>query len=105
MANYTGPKVKLSRRVGVPIVAIVDTDCDPNLVDHPIPANDDAIRSVRLITGKMADAVIEGRALREQRLLEQEKAAEEEAAAFIRDGFASVATSYLHPPFGEHPKT
>ena len=49
-----------ARRVGVPIVALVDTDCDPDLLDHPIPGNDDAIRSIRLITGRMADAVLEG---------------------------------------------
>ena len=49
-----------ARRVGVPIVALVDTDCDPDLLDHPIPGNDDAIRSIRLVTGKIADAVLEG---------------------------------------------
>ena len=49
-----------ARRVGVPIVALVDTDCDPTLVDYPIPGNDDAIRSIRLVTGRMADAFLEG---------------------------------------------
>ena len=49
-----------ARRVGVPIVALVDTDCDPDLVDQPIAGNDDAIRSIRLITRKIADAVLEG---------------------------------------------
>ena len=49
-----------ARRVGVPIVALVDSDCDPDLIDYPIPGNDDAIRSIRLITGRMADAMIEG---------------------------------------------
>ncbi len=49
-----------ARRMGVPIVALVDTDCDPNLVDYPIPGNDDAIRSIRLITRNIADAVLEG---------------------------------------------
>ena len=49
-----------ARRVGVPVVALVDTDCDPRLVDYPIPGNDDAIRSIRLITKKVADAVLEG---------------------------------------------
>lgn len=48
------------RRLGIPIVAIVDTNCDPDEVDYVIPGNDDAIRAVRLLTGKMADAVIEG---------------------------------------------
>ncbi|MEC7913723.1 MAG: 30S ribosomal protein S2 [Chloroflexota bacterium] len=49
-----------ANRVGIPIVALVDSDCDPDLIDHPIPGNDDAIRSVRLITGRMSDAIIDG---------------------------------------------
>lgn len=51
-----------ARQLGIPIVAMVDTDCDPRDVDYPIPANDDAIKSIRLITSVIADAVIEGRA-------------------------------------------
>ena len=47
--------------LGIPVIGIVDTNCDPNDVDFVIPANDDAIRAVRLITAKMADAVIEGK--------------------------------------------
>ncbi len=50
-----------ARRLGIPIVGIVDTNCDPDEVDYVIPGNDDAIRAVKLIAGKMADAVIEGR--------------------------------------------
>ena len=49
-----------ARRVGVPIVALVDTDCDPTLIDYPIPGNDDAIRSIRLVTTRMADAFVDG---------------------------------------------
>ncbi|MBQ3199518.1 MAG: 30S ribosomal protein S2 [Firmicutes bacterium] len=49
-----------AKRLNIPIVAIVDTNCDPDEIDYPIPGNDDAIRAVRLLTGKMADAVIEG---------------------------------------------
>jgi small subunit ribosomal protein S2 len=49
-----------ARRVGVPIVALVDTDCDPTLIDYPIPGNDDAIRSIRLVTAKIADSILEG---------------------------------------------
>lgn len=49
------------RRLGIPIVAIVDTNCDPDEIDHIIPGNDDAIRSVKLISNKMADAVLEGK--------------------------------------------
>ncbi|MEW6181978.1 MAG: 30S ribosomal protein S2 [Bacillota bacterium] len=50
-----------ARKIGIPVVAIVDTNCDPDEIDYVIPGNDDAIRAVRLITSKMADAVIEGR--------------------------------------------
>ena len=50
-----------ARKLHIPIVAIVDTNCDPDEIDYVIPGNDDAIRAVRLLTGKMADAVLEGR--------------------------------------------
>jgi small subunit ribosomal protein S2 len=49
-----------ARRVGVPVVALVDTDCDPTLIDYPIPGNDDAIRSIRLVTSRIADAFLDG---------------------------------------------
>ena len=55
--------VEEARRLEVPIVAMVDTNCDPDLIDVIIPANDDAIRAVKLICQKMADAVIEGRSM------------------------------------------
>ena len=68
-----------AKKLGIPIVAIVDTNCDPDEVDYVIPGNDDAIRAVKLIAGAMADAVIEGRQ-GEQNAPEEEKAeaAEEE---------------------------
>ena len=50
-----------ARKLNIPIVATVDTNCDPDVIDHVIPANDDAIRAVKLLTAKMADAVLEGR--------------------------------------------
>ena len=50
-----------ARKLGIPIVAIVDTNCDPDEIDYVIPGNDDAIRAVRLLTGKMAEAVMEGK--------------------------------------------
>ena len=53
--------VQEARKLGIPIVAIVDTNCDPDEVDYVIPGNDDAIRAVKLLTEKIADAVIEGR--------------------------------------------
>jgi small subunit ribosomal protein S2 len=51
-----------ARRMGIPIIAIVDTNCNPDEVDHPIPANDDAIRAIKLVCTKVADAVLEGKA-------------------------------------------
>ncbi len=53
--------VSEAKKLGIPIVAIVDTNCDPDEVDYVIPGNDDAIRAVKLICGAMADAIIEGR--------------------------------------------
>ena len=53
--------VKEARKLGIPVVGIVDTNCDPDLIDYVIPANDDAIRAVKLLTARMADAILEGR--------------------------------------------
>ena len=50
-----------AKKLGIPIISIVDTNCDPDEIDYPIPGNDDAIRAVKLITSKIADAIIEGR--------------------------------------------
>jgi small subunit ribosomal protein S2 len=52
--------VSEARKLGVPLVAITDTNCDPDLIDYVIPGNDDAIRSIKLITGRIADACLEG---------------------------------------------
>ena len=53
--------VQECEKLGIPIVSMLDTNCDPDVVDIPIPANDDAIRSIKLIVGKLADAIYEGR--------------------------------------------
>jgi len=53
--------VRESRRLGIPVIAVVDTNCDPDEIDFPVPGNDDAIRAIRLITSRLADAIIEGR--------------------------------------------
>ena len=55
--------VKEANRLGIPVVAIVDTNCDPEGIDYPIPGNDDAIRSLKLFTAQIADACIEGQAM------------------------------------------
>jgi small subunit ribosomal protein S2 len=62
-SNKEAIAVKEARRLGIPVVAIVDTNCDPNEVDWVIPGNDDALRAIRLFASKIADAVVEGRAL------------------------------------------
>ena len=63
--------VKEANRLGIPIVAMVDTNCDPDVIDYVIPTNDDAIRSIRLITGKIADAAVEGQNRRESSQADQ----------------------------------
>jgi small subunit ribosomal protein S2 len=67
-------------RLGIPIIAIVDTNCDPEVVDWVIPGNDDAIRSIKLITSRIADAALEGLELRAQRMAEARKPEEVTAA-------------------------
>jgi small subunit ribosomal protein S2 len=62
-SNKEAIAVKEARRLGIPVVAIVDTNCDPDEVDHVIPGNDDALRAIRLFASKIADAVVEGRSL------------------------------------------
>lgn len=61
-----------ANKLGIPVVGLVDTNCDPDPIDYVIPGNDDAIRAIRLMTTKMAEAVIEGRGAYEAQLAEQE---------------------------------
>ncbi len=72
-----------ARRLNIPIIAIVDTNCDPEEVDYVIPGNDDAIRAVKLIAGKMADAVIEAR--QGEQMVDTAEASEEAEAAEATD--------------------
>jgi small subunit ribosomal protein S2 len=65
--------VKEANKLGIPIVAMVDTNCDPDPVDYLIPANDDAIRAIKLITSKVADAVLEGQQIRAATVAEEEE--------------------------------
>ena len=78
--------VKEARKLGIPIVGLVDTNCDPDLVDYVIPGNDDAIRAIKLIAGIMANAVIEANegiaySIDEEEKTEDEAPAEESAPA------------------------
>jgi small subunit ribosomal protein S2 len=72
--------VKEANKLGIPILAMVDTNCDPTPIDLVIPANDDAIRSIKLIANKLADAVVEGQHIRAALLAEEEEEMLESAA-------------------------
>jgi small subunit ribosomal protein S2 len=69
--NHEHNAVHEANRLGIPVVAVVDTNCDPDLVDYPIPGNDDAIRAIKLFTSRIADSVLEGQAMVEGREGEQ----------------------------------
>ncbi|MFB3141113.1 MAG: 30S ribosomal protein S2, partial [Candidatus Acidiferrales bacterium] len=84
--------VREARKLAIPVVAVVDTNCDPDEVDLTIPGNDDALRAIRLFASKIADSVLEGRARYEQAALEAAKA--EEAAAAVEAG----ETEYVGTP-------
>ncbi len=77
--------IKEANTLGIPVVAMVDTNCNPDPVDHVIPSNDDAIRAIKLVSGKMADAINEGQQLRGVNMAEEQAAAEasEEKAAAV----------------------
>ncbi|MBF0519119.1 MAG: 30S ribosomal protein S2 [Nitrospirae bacterium] len=60
-----------ARKLSLPVVSIVDTNCDPDLIDYVVPGNDDAIRAVKLVTSKIADAILEGKAMLNKELVEQ----------------------------------
>ncbi len=72
--------VKEANKTHVPVLAIVDTNCDPDPIDYIIPGNDDAIRSIKLITHIIADAIVEGRSIREVDLAETGQVSEDELA-------------------------
>ena len=80
-SNKESIAVKEARKLGIPVVAVVDTNCDPDEVDHVIPGNDDALRAIRLFTNKIADAVVEGRALATEQDFTPEKVVTDETPA------------------------
>jgi small subunit ribosomal protein S2 len=98
-SNKEAIAVKEARRLGIPVVAVVDTNCDPDEVDHVIPGNDDALRAIRLFTNKIADAVIEGRALATETDFAPDKIVTEEAVPSLDD--SSEYTQYLDPKYAE----
>ena len=98
--NREGIAVSESRRLELPLLAMVDTNCNPDVIDYPIPANDDAIRAIRLLTGKIADAVLEGVQRREAELSKAEAEAEMAAA----EGEAVEAEEEEEKPHVEIPE-
>ena len=74
-------------RMGISIVALVDTNCDPDVIDYPIPSNDDAIRAIKLITARVADAVLEGLTAREYAAQAALEAEDIEVSAYTETGY------------------
>ena len=72
--------VREARRLKIPVVGVVDTNCDPDMVDYVIPGNDDALRAIRLFSSRIADAVLEGKQIALDKQMEAEKLAAEQAA-------------------------
>jgi len=97
-SNKEAIAVKEARRLGIPVVAIVDTNCDPDEVDWVIPGNDDALRAIRLFASKISDAVIEGRALATEQDFAADKIVQEEAPA--EEGMLEYS-EYVDPKFTE----
>ena len=98
-SNKEAIAVKEARKLGIPVVAVVDTNCDPDEVDYVIPGNDDALRAIRLFTTKIADAVVEGRTL----ATEQEFAGREDCQRRRRrrEQTPEEYTQYLDPKYAE----
>ena len=96
-SNKEAIAVKEARRLGIPVVAVVDTNCDPDEVDYVIPGNDDALRAIRLFTNKISDAVVEGRALATEQDFVVEKIVSDEMP--FED--SSEYTQYLDPKYAE----
>jgi small subunit ribosomal protein S2 len=94
--------VREARKLGIPVVAIVDTNCDPDEVDYVVPGNDDAIRAIRLFSTLMADACAEGMALREEKIrageaVPAQEEAEGEDAEAVGEGISTSGDLSLRP--------
>jgi len=84
-----------ANKLGIPVVAVVDTNCDPTPIDYIIPANDDAIRAVKLITTKIADAVLEGKQQRKEAEVELAEASEEDRLYLGEATLAKIKSGVL----------
>ncbi|HML18680.1 MAG TPA: 30S ribosomal protein S2 [Bryobacteraceae bacterium] len=96
-SNKEAIAVEEARKLGIPVVAVVDTNCDPDKVDYVIPGNDDALRAIRLFTNKISDAVAEGRQLATEQDFHAEKIAAEEPVVEEITDYAQ----YIDPKYAE----
>lgn len=91
--NHEETAVREANILGIPVIALVDTNCNPDDIDYLIPSNDDAIRAIKLIVGKMADAALEGQALRQETFDEEVTDVDSYSAGF--DGMEDVDDEML----------
>jgi small subunit ribosomal protein S2 len=96
-SNKEAIAVEEARKLGIAVVAVVDTNCDPDKVDYVIPGNDDALRAIRLFTNKVADAVIEGRQLATEQDFAAEKIISDETPVEEIPEYAQ----YVDPKYAE----
>ncbi len=97
-SNKESIAVKEARKLGIPVVAVVDTNCDPDEVDYVIPGNDDALRAIRLFTTKISEAVIEGRTLAtEQEFVAEKIVSDDESSEQTPEEY----TQYMDPKYAE----
>jgi small subunit ribosomal protein S2 len=97
-SNKEAIAVKEARRLGIPVVGVVDTNCDPDEVDYVIPGNDDALRAIRLFASKIADAVVEGRALASEQDFTADTIMPDETA--VEEGMLEYS-EYVDPKYAE----
>jgi small subunit ribosomal protein S2 len=95
-SNNEAIAVKEARKLGIPVVAVVDTNCDPTVVDYVIPGNDDALRAIRLFTSKISDSVVEG-----MQMAGEKRASEAGVTADAQLEAAPVAVAGLEAGAGE----
>ncbi len=104
-SRYEQIAIKEANKLGIPVVAIVDTNCDPDGIDYVIPGNDDAIRAIRLLTSLVANAALKGKELHEEAVQAQtDKEAEEEAAEQQAEAVAQEQAPPNGPQVNESPQ-
>ena len=100
-SNNEAIAVKEARKLGIPVVAVVDTNCDPTVVDYVIPGNDDALRAIRLFTSKIADSAAEGvNLVGDKAFAEEQPLPVEVAAAAVAEEAAPVEIVDLEAALG-----